>query len=68
MRPNFTNKEDACCVCGKLYATPGVGKELEPAWNEQVKELGVWAPNPGDPPQWICFDCHVKLTADAQRS
>lgn len=62
-RPNYTNSHDSCCCCGSLLPTPKEGKELTPSKGE----LGVWQPNPGDPPQWICEECHVRLEKDLRK-
>lgn len=66
-RPNYTNKQDACCRCGELYDTPPDGQELTPTWEDKdggVKQLGVWQPDALSPPQWICRDCHAQLEKD----
>ena len=65
MRPNWTNKEDACCCCATLGPTPptdGDGLKSRPG------DLKVWQPTANDPPQWICEDCHEQLTKDARRA
>jgi len=62
-RPNYANPLDACCRCGVLLPTPAEGKETTPA----PGELGLWQPNGGDPPQWICEACHRGLKEDDRR-
>jgi len=60
-RPNWSNKVDACCCCAKILPTPI--DHLLP----KNGDLGVWQPNPADPPQWICKTCKVQLELDARR-
>lgn len=50
-RPNWTNKNDACCKCSKLFPTPS--NHEKPGQGE----LAVWQPNATDPAQWICESC-----------
>lgn len=61
-RPNHSNPVDACCSCGEVHPTPA--DETKPKPNE----LGVWQPNPTDPPQWICSKCGARLLADSKRN
>jgi len=62
-RPNWTNKADACCACGKLLPTPADHEKLPKDW----EGLTVWQPSPVDIPQWICQPCNARLSADARR-
>lgn len=61
-RPNWANKSDACCCCGKVTACPADHTKAG------VTELRVWQPNPTDPPQWICAECESRLQADERRA
>jgi hypothetical protein len=61
-RPNWANKEDACCACGVLLKTPGDHEAPGSG------ELAVWQPSPSDPPQWICPPCKARLEADERRA
>lgn len=60
-RPGWQNKIDSCCACGKLHPTPQDHEKPGKG------ELGVWQPNPTDPPQWICAEDRARLEADERR-
>jgi hypothetical protein len=61
-RPNWKNKLDACCRCGKLLPTP---KDHE--LPDVAKELHVWDPEGGALSQWVCPECFDVLNEDQRR-